>query len=548
MRRVCRVGVWTVAALLQVALAYGQTTATIRGRVRDAQAAPVAAATVTVTGRDTGLTRVVPTSGDGSFVVANLPPAVVDLTVSASGFAEAKRSGLVLEVGQTVAVDVDLSVAGVQESVAVSAGAMVVDTTRSVVDAVIPATAIEALPLNGRNFLELALLVPGNAPAPNFDPTKSNTVVISSAGQLGRGGNITIDGADNNDDVVGGPLQNVTQESVQEFQIATNRFTRRVGPLGVLGHQRRDQVRQRSPARVGVDLRARQRWQGAAGDLRPIERRHAAVRSAAVRRRRRRSARAGPGVLVRRGRVPQPGRRRAGRRARRGRAHHPPVVRAGAARRPARLGAGGLAPERPPTRSSFATRASSADDTGASSLDRAIGSASSAAAQPATPITPSSAPWTRVLSARRCVNAATVSFSTFDNTIAPVAPGPQLTFPSMLGRLVVPRAAGHRRRRGSRWPTPSRWSRGAHSMRARRRVAARGRRLRPRRVPGRPHRVRRGLRRPSITTATAGWTTTTCCSRSRCAAASPIRRWYSRRRQRPRRGASCRTTGACVPT
>ena len=126
-------------------------------------------------------------------------------------------------------VDAVLEVQGRAEAVDVEEAAVSVPTGTSLVGGVVGAGVVENLPLNGRNFLELAFLMPGNAPAPNFDPTKTNVLAISAAGQLGRGGNITIDGQDNNDDVVGGPLANLPQDAVQEFQMATNRFSAEQG-------------------------------------------------------------------------------------------------------------------------------------------------------------------------------------------------------------------------------------------------------------------------------------------------------------------------------
>ena len=163
-----------------------------------------------------------------------MPPGEYELRVEAQGFTtKVTKTGIALKVGQTVTLDVPLEI-NVSEAVDIDVDLRrrLIDHNTSLVDGVIESREVESLPLNGRNFLELAFLIPGNSPAPNFDPTKTNTVVISSAGQLGRGGNVTIDGVDTNDDVVGGSIQNISQDAIREFQIATNRFSAQLGRSG----------------------------------------------------------------------------------------------------------------------------------------------------------------------------------------------------------------------------------------------------------------------------------------------------------------------------
>jgi len=206
---------------------------TISGVVSDPSGKVVSQVAVSLTNQAQGTVRIFTTQNDGSFSFTTLEAATYRLTIASStGFAAYEQT-VNLAVGQELRLPIQLQVAASSTSVEVGAEATpAVNTTTSVVGSVISSHQIDNLPLNGRNYLELSLLVPGNTPAPNFDPTKTNTVVISSAGQIGRGSNVTVDGADNNDDVVGGSLVNIPEDAVQEFQIATNRFSATLGRSG----------------------------------------------------------------------------------------------------------------------------------------------------------------------------------------------------------------------------------------------------------------------------------------------------------------------------
>ncbi len=413
-----------ISALTLVTKTSAQPVATLNGQITDPQGAAVAHATLVLQATSTGLSWQVISDDQGRFTVPLLPPGVFDVRVNAANFTPWERRGLRFEVGQDLWLDVHLAVGTVQESVTVSDALLESRTTA--VDDVLSASRIESLPLNGRNFLELALLVPGNQPTPLFDPTKSNSVLISSAGQMGRGGSVTVDGQDNNDDVVGGPLVNLPIDAVQEFQIATNRFSADLGRsassvVNVItrsgSNQRhgtaalftRDSAWQALPATLdrsaGEPPFDRQQIAGSFGG--PL-RRDRAFWFGAVEYRHQNG-----GVLV--------GTRDLTTR----------TISRSFAPAPLRDRLWSLRLDAGPSSSLFSLRYAGEDakDTGASTLDRAIGSASQRQTSHNT-YHSLLGTWNAIPSSS-LVNALQISLGTFDNHIDPVTLGPQLTFPSI---------------------------------------------------------------------------------------------------------------------
>jgi hypothetical protein len=215
---------WLLSLLL-IAIespAFGQSTATFTGTVIDVTGAAVDGATVTATNTKTGITRNTVTNGDGLYTITALDAGSYDVKAENTGFAASVKSGVNLIVGTTITLDFSLNVAGTSQQVEVMGGVTTVDTTQSVVTASIETDQLQNLPVVNRNMTGLVQLLPGARPVAN-PPTKQSLGAVSfSGGGYLNSVSVVVDGGENRDLNIGGPLQNYTNEAIEEFTALTH--------------------------------------------------------------------------------------------------------------------------------------------------------------------------------------------------------------------------------------------------------------------------------------------------------------------------------------
>ena len=204
-------------------------TGTIDGRVHDESRASLPGATVTAKNVATGLTRSATVSGTGTYRVSALPAGNYDVTATLTGFSSQLTKAVEVRIGESATVDFSMKVGAVSETVEVLGETPLVQSTTSDVGQVITQKMVENIPLNGRKFQDLSLLVPGTRSSNYYDPTKTEVGGVSYGGATGRSVVINVDGGDNNDGVVRGLLQQFSNDAIQEYKVTTQRYSAEYG-------------------------------------------------------------------------------------------------------------------------------------------------------------------------------------------------------------------------------------------------------------------------------------------------------------------------------
>ena len=238
-KRFCSILVIAIAALLVSPAVWGQATGSFSGTVTDKSGSPVSGATVTVTSQGTGAAREATTDDAGHYIVNLLPVSVYTVRVEYKGFQPVESKDVKLQVDEQRELDFALSPASVSTSVEVVASEVAVETTNPSLGQVITSQQVAQLPLNGRDFVQLATLTPGTTAETNpnsfFTSGASSEVAARGSFSLSVGGsraNSTdwlLDGTDNNELTAGGIGILSSIDSIQEFKVLTYNYSAEYG-------------------------------------------------------------------------------------------------------------------------------------------------------------------------------------------------------------------------------------------------------------------------------------------------------------------------------
>jgi len=213
------------------------------GAVRDSTGAALAGAKMTVTNVGTNVSRVVTTNNAGEYVVSELLPGTYTVLAEDQGFKKAAQAPFKLDVNQVVRVDFTLTVGSINETVTVTAAEPLVESQTSSLGQVIEQSRVNDLPLDGRDFVELAYLTPGVNSGPNAGYTvqqgnipedQRGNASIQVNGLTATNNNFLLNGFDNNEQQIGIEVIQPSIDAIQEFKVQTNDFGADIGRGGAV--------------------------------------------------------------------------------------------------------------------------------------------------------------------------------------------------------------------------------------------------------------------------------------------------------------------------
>jgi len=199
----------------------------LRGIVQDASGGRVPAAKILIHGNESSLQREIASDSRGEFQIDDLLPGTYGVRVQANGFADA-NSNVKVSISAVQEITIILKPRPVQQTITLdedggpsSITDQPIDSSSAVHQTIITAKDLESIPLPARSFANIAYLAPGTEPLEPSDPTKARITAVSTGGSSGLNNDLTVDGADNTDDWIGGFLQNFSPEAIEEFAVRT---------------------------------------------------------------------------------------------------------------------------------------------------------------------------------------------------------------------------------------------------------------------------------------------------------------------------------------